>query len=79
MAMEIECGWEYRNETLHCDGMPLESLREDLRHEFGDGASPAFVYSYSTLVANTRSYTSALATLVNGNSCKSSGKSNCGQ
>ncbi|KAK3874153.1 hypothetical protein Pcinc_020884 [Petrolisthes cinctipes] len=43
--------------------MPLEILREDLRQEFGHGSSPAFVYSHSTLVANTRSYTSALDTL----------------
>ncbi|KAK4319804.1 hypothetical protein Pmani_009291 [Petrolisthes manimaculis] len=51
------------NGSLHCDGMPMEILREDLRQEFGHGSSPTFVYSHSTLVANTHSYTSALDTL----------------
>ncbi|XP_071548397.1 uncharacterized protein [Panulirus ornatus] len=56
-------GWVYKGGTLHCDGMALERLRQDLRQEFGYLASPAFVYSSATLTNNVRRYRDALAPL----------------
>lgn len=56
--------WLYKNGSLHCDGLPLEILRQELIKEWGHLASPVFIYSATTLSDNVHQYTNALAILV---------------
>lgn len=56
--------WMYKNGFLHCDGLSLEWLRQELKIKWGHQASPVFVYCATTLADNVHKYRDALAVLV---------------
>ncbi|KAK7076650.1 hypothetical protein SK128_005394 [Halocaridina rubra] len=56
-----KCGaWEYRDGSLHCDGMSMEDLQHRLHLEFKHQATPAYIYSYLALKENVANYKEAL-------------------